>query len=213
MVDEKIGKGEIVMTKVEWKAGTMVYPVPPAMVSCGSMEKPNIITIAWTGIVNTEPAMTYISVRPSRHSYNLIKESGEFVINLTTRDLVKAADWCGVKTGAKFDKFKEMKLTPKKANHLDCPMIEESPVSIECRVKEIMELGTHHMFLAEILAVNIEDEYMDEDNRFRLDKAGLAAYAHGHYYGLGKELGKFGFSVMKKSTKKRKLRHSKGNKS
>lgn len=191
------------MAKVEWKAGTMVYPVPPVMVSCGSMEKPNIVTVAWTGIVNTEPAMTYVSVRPSRYSYDLIKESGEFVINLTTRDLVKAADWCGVRTGAKYDKFKEMKLTPVKANHLSCPMIEESPVSIECKVTEIIKLGTHDMFLAEILAVNIEDKYLDEEERFRLDNAGLVAYAHGHYYGLGKELGKFGFSVMKKNTKRK----------
>ena len=139
------------MSKVTWKSGTFLYPLPAVMVSCGTMEKSNIITVAWTGILNTDPAMVYISVRPTRHSYNIIKETVEFVINLTTKDLAYATDWCGVKTGAKVDKFKEMHLTKEKANFVKCPLIKESPVSIECKVKEIKEMGSHDMFIAEVL--------------------------------------------------------------
>ena len=186
------------MAKVTWKPGTFVYPIPAVMVSVGTMEKSNIITVAWTGILNTEPATVYISVRPTRYSYNLIKDQGEFVINLTTKDLVKATDWCGVKTGAKVDKFKEMNLHKEKAKYVKCPMIKESPVSIECKVKEIKELGSHHAFIAEVLAINADETYINEKGAFDISKCDLIAYANGHYFSLGKKLGKFGFSVQKK---------------
>ena len=189
------------MGKVTWKPGTFLYPLPAVMVSCGTMEKSNIITVAWTGILNTEPAMVYISVRPSRYSYNLIKEQGEFVINLTNRELVKATDWCGVRTGEKVDKFKEMKLHKEKAKFVKCPMIKESPVSVECKVKEVKELGTHHMFVAEVLAINSDEKYIDEKGAFDISKCDLIAYSNGHYYQLGKKIGKFGFSVRRKKKK------------
>ena len=187
------------MSKAIWKPGTFVYPIPAVMVSCGTMEKSNIITVAWTGVINSDPAMVYISVRPSRHSYNLIKEQGEFVINLTNQKLARATDWCGVKTGAKFDKFKEMNLHKEKANFVKCPMIKESPVSIECKVKEIKELGSHHMFVAEVLSIDADEKYIDENGAFDISKCNLIAYLNGHYYSMGKKLGKFGFSVQKKA--------------
>ncbi len=186
------------MAKISWKPGTFVYPIPAVMVSCGTMEKSNILTVAWTGIINTNPAMVYISVRPERYSYNIIKETGEFVINLTNEDLTYATDWCGVKTGAKVDKFKEMKLTKEKQKYVNSPGIKESPVSIECKVKEIKELGSHHMFIAEVLAINAEDKYIDETGAFDITKCNLIAYANGKYFSLGKKVGKFGFSVQKK---------------
>ena len=186
------------MSKVTWKSGTFIYPLPAVMVSCGTMEESNIITVAWTGIINTDPAMCYISVRPTRHSYEMIKKTGEFVINLTTRDLAYATDWCGVKTGAKVDKFKEMKLTKEKANFVNCPMIKESPVSVECKVKEIRELGSHHMFVAEILGINADEKYINENGAFDISKCDLIAYSNGNYYSLGKKIGRFGFSVQKK---------------
>lgn len=186
------------MSKVTWKSGTFIYPLPAAMVSCGTMEESNIITVAWTGIINTDPAMCYISVRPTRHSYEMIKKTGEFVINLTTKDLAYATDWCGVKTGAKVDKFKEMKLTKEKANFVNCPMIKESPVSVECKVKEIRELGSHHMFVAEILGINADEKYINENGAFDISKCDLIAYSNGNYYSLGKKIGRFGFSVQKK---------------
>lgn len=186
------------MSKVTWKSGTFIYPLPAVMVSCGTMEESNIITVAWTGIINTDPAMCYISVRPTRHSYEMIKKTGEFVINLTTRDLAYATDWCGVKTGAKVDKFKEMKLTKEKANFVSCPMIKESPVSVECKVKEIRELGSHHMFVAEILGINADEKYINENGAFDISKCDLIAYSNGNYYSLGKKIGRFGFSVQKK---------------
>ena len=185
------------MSKVMWKPGTMVYPLPAIMVSCGTMEEANIITIAWTGTICTNPAMTYISVRPERYSYEMIKKTGEFVINLTTKELAFATDWCGVRSGVQYDKFKEMQLTKEKCNFVSCPMIKESPVSIECRVKEIKELGSHHMFLAEVLAVNADGKYLDENGKFCLEKCDLITYSHGQYYALGENLGKFGFSVKK----------------
>ena len=185
------------MSKQIWKPGTMVYPLPAIMVSCGTMEESNIITIAWTGTICTNPAMTYISIRPERYSYNMIKETGEFVINLTTKELAYATDWCGVRSGAQYDKFKEMKITKEKAEYVSCPMIKESPVSIECRVKEIKELGSHHMFLAEVLAVHADEKYLDETGKFCLEKCNLITYSHGQYYELGKNIGKFGFSVKK----------------
>ena len=191
------------MGKITWKPGTFVYPIPAVMVSCGTMEKSNIITVAWTGIINTNPAMVYISVRPTRYSYNLIKDQREFVINLTTKNLVKATDWCGVKTGAKVDKFKEMKLHKEKANFLKCPMIKESPVSVECKVKEIKELGSHTMFMAEVVAINVDEKYIDNKGAFDIPKCDLMAYANGNYLAMGKKLGKFGFSVKKKKKNKK----------
>ena len=193
------------MSKVTWKSGTFLYPLPAVMVSCGTMEKSNIITVAWTGIINTNPAMVYISVRPTRHSYNIIKETGEFVINLTTQKLAYATDWCGVKTGAKVDKFKELKLTKEKAKFVKCPMIQESPVSVECKVKEVKELGSHHMFIAEVLAINADEQYIDEKGAFDISKCDLIAYSNGGYYSLGKKLGKFGFSVQKNNKKTKKV--------
>ena len=186
------------MSKRVWKPGTFVYPIPAVMVSCGNMEKSNIITVAWTGIINTNPAMVYISVRPERFSHNIIKETGEFVINLTNKELAYATDWCGVKSGSKVDKFKEMKLTKEKANFVNCPMIKESPVSIECKVKEIKELGSHNMFIAEVLSIDATEEYFDETGAFDITKCNLIAYANGKYFELGKQVGKFGYSVKKK---------------
>lgn len=186
------------MSKVMWKPGTFEYPIPAVMVSCGDMEKSNIITVAWTGIVCSNPAKVYISIRPERYSYNIIKESKEFVINLTTEKLTFATDWCGVKSGRNVDKFKEMKLTKEKANFIKCPMIKESPVSIECKVTEIKELGSHHMFIADVLAINSNEAYIDEKGAFDISKCKLIAYANGGYYSLGKRQGKFGFSVQKK---------------
>lgn len=186
------------MSKKMWKPGAFVYPIPAVMVSCGNMEKSNIITIAWTGIINSDPAMVYISVRPERYSYNLIKEQGEFVINLTTEKLVYQTDWCGVKTGVKVNKFKEMKLTKEKANFVKCPLIKESPVSIECKVIEIKKLGTHHMFIAKVLSINADEKYINEKGAFDISKCNLIAYANGNYYNLDKKLGNYGYSVKKK---------------
>ena len=186
------------MSRRIWKAGTFIYPLPAVMVSCGTMEKSNIMTVAWTGIINTNPAMCYISVRPERYSYNLIKEQGEFVINLTNEKLAYATDWCGVKTGAKVDKFKEMHLTKEKAEFVKCPVIKESPVAIECKVKEIRELGSHHMFVAEVLSIDTDEKYIDEKGAFDISKCNLIAYSNGHYYSLGRKIGRFGFSVQKK---------------
>ena len=186
------------MGKVSWKSGTFIYPIPAVMVSCGDMEKSNIITVAWTGILNTNPATVYISVRPTRYSYNIIKETKEFAINLTTTKLARATDWCGVKTGAKFDKFKEMNLHKEKAKFINCPLIKESPVSIECRVKEIKDLGSHHMFVAEVLSIDADDKYIDENGAFDISKCDLIAYANGGYYSLGRKIGKFGYYVQKK---------------
>ena len=189
------------MSKAVWKPGTFINPVPAVMVTCGTMEKSNILTVAWTGIINTNPAMVYISVRPERYSYNIIKESGEFVINLTTENLAYATDWCGVKTGAKVDKFKEMKLTKEKLKFVNCPAIKESPVSIECKVKEIKELGSHHMFMAEVLSINADEKFIDENGAFDITKCNLIAYANGKYFSMGKQVGKFGYSVEKKRKK------------
>ena len=185
------------MSKQVWKPGTMVYPVPAVMVSCGNMEKSNILTVAWTGTICSEPAMTYISIRPERYSYNLIKESGEFVINLTTQELARATDWCGVRSGKDYDKFKEMNLTKEKASIVSCPLIKESPVSIECKVEDIKELGSHHMFIAKVLSVDVDEKYMDENGRFCFEKSLPIAYSHGQYFALGELIGKFGFSVKK----------------
>ena len=191
------------MGKQTWKPGNMVYPLPAVMVSCADKEgHNNIITVAWTGTVCTNPAMAYISVRPERHSYKMIRESGEFVINLTTEKLAYATDWCGVRSGRDYDKFKEMKLTASEAESLDyAPIIEECPVNIECKVGDVKELGSHHMFLAEVKAVRVDESYMNENGKFELNKTGLLAYSHGEYFGLGKSIGTFGWSVKKPEKK------------
>ena len=187
--------------KTLWKPGNFVNPVPAVLVTSGDMKKSNIMTVAWTGTICSDPAMTYISVRPNRYSYKLIKESGEFVINLTTRDLTFVTDWCGVKSGKDVDKFKEMHLTKQKANFVKCPLIAESPVSIECKVVEVKELGSHDMFIAEVLGINASEEYIDEKGAFDISKCDLIAYANGGYYTLDKKIGKFGYSVEKKKKK------------
>lgn len=197
------------MSKVIWKSGTFLYPLPVVMVSCGTMEKSNIITVAWTGIINTDKPMCYISIRKERYSHDIIKQSKEFVINLTNQDLVYATDWCGVKTGAKVDKFKEMKLTKQEAKFVKCPLIKESPVSIECKVKEIKELGSHDMFLAEIVSIDAEESYIDEKGAFDITKCNLVAYANGRYFALGKQIGKFGYSVQKKDKLKQNSKKKK----
>lgn len=191
------------MGKQIWKPGNMVYPLPAVMVSTADREgNDNIITVAWTGTVCTNPAMLYISVRPERYSYHLLRESGEFVVNLTTEKLVKATDWCGVRSGRDFDKWKEMRLTRGKAEKLTyAPIIQESPVNIECKVTEVQELGSHHMFLAKVEAVQVDESYMNETGKFELNDTQLLAYSHGEYYTLGKKLGTFGYSVRKKKKK------------
>lgn len=190
--------------KVALKPGTLLSPVPAVMVSCGRAEEKNIITIAWTGIINSQPPMTYISVRKSRHSHGIISREKEFVINLTTGELAFAADWCGVKSGADTDKFSEMKLTPAECSEVSCPMIAESPINLECKVVEVHEYPTHDMFVAEIVKVHADKGLMEEGGRLAADKAGLLAYVHGEYFGIKKNpIGRFGFSVMKKKTKKR----------
>ena len=186
------------MSKVYWKPGTLEYPLPAVMVSCGNMEKSNIMTAAWTGIVNSEPAMAYISVRKERYSYNIIKKSGEFVINLTTENLCRKTDWVGVRTGSKVDKFKEMNLTKEKATKVNCPLIAESPINLECKVTQSVDLGSHTMFLAKILSVDVDDKYINKKGALDISKCNLMAYANGSYFALGKRLGTFGYSVRKK---------------
>ncbi|MDO4988081.1 MAG: flavin reductase family protein, partial [Synergistes sp.] len=185
------------MGKVTWKPGTMLYPLPVAMVSCGTLSKSNIITIAWTGIVNSQPPMTYVSIRPERHSYRIIKESGEFVINLTTERLVRNADFCGVRSGREFNKFSLPGLTPVGASSVSAPMIYESPVNIECKVRSSTLLGSHEMFVAEIVAVNVDDRLLDSKGVLHLERASLVCLVHGKYTALGRQLGCFGYSVKK----------------
>lgn len=187
------------MAKQIWKPGNMLYPLPVVMVSVRDKKgNDNIITVAWAGTVCTNPPMVSISVRPERHSYQMIKESGEFVINLVTKDLVFATDYCGVKSGRDVNKFKEMKLKKEKAEKVAAPLIAQSPVNLECRVTECKELGSHHMFVAEIVSVHIDEKYMDEKGKFHLNETGLVTYSHGEYFALGKRLGSFGYSVKKK---------------
>lgn len=180
------------MSKQSWKGSTLLGPLPAALVTCGSMDKPNILTIAWTGIINTQPPKTYISIRPERYSYPLIKQSGEFVINLTTKELVKAVDFCGVRSGKDTDKFTACSLHAEPASKVSCPMLAESPLSLECRVTDEIPLGTHNMLLADIIAVNADEKLLSKSGKLCLDKASLIAFAHGAYYELGKELGTFG---------------------
>ncbi|MDO4344218.1 MAG: flavin reductase family protein [Eubacteriales bacterium] len=189
------------MGKQIWKAGNMLYPLPAVMVSCQRPgEKANIITVAWTGTVCTNPAMLYISVRPERHSYPVIRETGEFVVNLTTEKLVKAADTCGVRSGREMDKFSRLHLTAQPSKFIQAPGIAESPVNIECRVSQVIELGSHHMFLADVLAVHVDERYIDSKGKFHLNDTALAAYSHGEYRALGRLLGTFGYSVKKKKS-------------
>ncbi|MDR2805279.1 MAG: flavin reductase family protein [Dysgonamonadaceae bacterium] len=186
--------------KQDWKPGTLVYPVPAVMVSVGKDESEyNILTVAWTGTICSDPAMCYISVRPERHSYSILKRNMEFVINLTTEALAFATDWCGVRSGREHNKFKEMQLTPKKAHIVQAPYIEESPLCIECRVKQIIPLGTHDMFLAEVVNILADEQYIQPlTGTFDLEKAKVLAYSHGKYYSLGERIGKFGWSVQRK---------------
>jgi len=187
------------MAKVTFKPGNMLYPLPAVMVSCQRPgEKPNIITIAWTGTVCSNPPMLSISIRPERYSYDIVKETGEFVVNLTTKDLAYATDYCGVKSGRDVDKFKEMNLTEQESNVIAAPGIAECPVNIECKVTEVKELGSHAMFLAEVVGVQVDDAYIDETGKFHLNDTGLMAYSHGSYKELGADIGTFGYSVKKK---------------
>lgn len=186
------------MAKVVWRGGAMLAPVPPALVTCSDGERDNVLTVAWTGITNTIPPKTYVSIRPSRHSYAMIRKSGEFVINLTTESLLRAADFCGVHTGAKVDKFARCHLTRETASQVACPLLAESPLSLECRVTDVISLGSHDMFLADIVAVDVDEALLDSGGKLHLERAGLVAYAHGDYFALGKRLGNFGFSVAKK---------------
>ena len=191
------------MSKLMWKPGTMLYPVPSVMVSCTNNQgENNIITIAWTGIICSDPAMLYISVRPERHSYQMIKETGDFVVNIPNRKLAFATDYCGVKSGKDVNKFEHLKLTPAKSNLVAAPYIDECPVSLECKVKDIIKLGSHDMFIAEIMCVNVDDSLLDSKGKLHLNKADLICYNHGEYRTLADSLGTFGFSVKKKAAKK-----------
>ncbi len=186
------------MSKIVWKPGTMLYPVPAVLITSAYGKSVNVFTVSWVGTVCTDPPMLSVSIRPERYSYDLIKKSGEFVVNLPGQDLASAVDFCGVKSGKDIDKFAELKLHTERASIVKAPVIKECPVAIEARVKSVQELGSHHMFLAEVVAVNVEKKLVDKSGRLRLDKAGLLCYNHGYYYSLFKSLGKFGFSVQKK---------------
>lgn len=188
-------------TKQVWKGSVLTSPVPPTLVTCECDGVKNVFTVAWTGILCTQPPVTYISVRPERYSYELISKSKEFVINLATQELTRAVDLCGVRSGRKLDKFAHLGLTCEKASKVSAPILAQSPVNIECKVRQIVKLGTHDMFIADIVALDIANELVDEKGRLALEKAGLLAYSHGEYFGLGKKLGSFGFSVRKKKKK------------
>lgn len=191
------------MAKTHWKPGTMLYPIPAVMVSCGhEPDEYNIITIAWTGTINSDPPMCSISVRPGRYSYDIIKRTGEFVINLTTEELARATDWCGCRSGRKYNKWETMNLTPVPGKVVKAPAIGESPVNIECVVKDIIELGTHHMFTAEVVNVSVDEKFLDEKGAFSFASAKPLVYSHGHYYGMGKMIGRFGWSVKRKKKRK-----------
>ena len=192
------------MDRIQWKGGALLAPAPAALVTCRSGGIDNVLTVAWTGILSTQPPTTYVSVRPQRHSYNIIKESGVFAINITTRELLRAADFCGVKSGRDMDKFEKAGLIKQEAFEIDCPVIAQSPITLECRVNEIKQLGSHDMFIAQIISVGVDPKLVDESGRLMLEKADLIAFAHGAYFGLSKSLGGFGFSVMKKKTRRRK---------
>lgn len=188
--------------KQSWKPGNMVYPLPAVLVTCRDQGKDNVFTVAWTGTICTNPPMAYISVRPERYSYNLIKNSGVFTINLTTKDLVKETDFCGVRSGRDLDKFKELHLEKEEAKEIDCPVLKASPVNIECKVREIKELGSHHMFIADVVNVQVDDSALEESGRLALETTNPIVYSHGEYYDTGEKLGTFGYSVRKKKKKK-----------
>lgn len=190
--------------RIVWKGSVMTSPLPPALITCGDMEKPNILTIAWTGTLCTQPPKTYISIRPERYSYGIIEKSREFVINLPTRKLVRAVDFCGVKSGRDVNKFEAMGLDICNASAVKAPVLSDSPLSLECRVTDIVKLGSHDMFLADIVAVSVDPKYIDRNGRLTLEKAGLIAYSHGDYFALGEKLGDFGFSVRRKKTQTKK---------
>ncbi|MBR3773771.1 MAG: flavin reductase family protein [Alistipes sp.] len=195
-------------SREDFKPGTLIYPLPAVLVSCGETEEEkNLLTVAWTGTICSDPAMCYISVRKERHSHAILKRTGEFVINLTTRALCRATDWCGVRSGRDYDKFKEMNLTPLWAKHVKAPLVAESPVAIECRVKQVLELGTHDMFIAEVVGIEVDPQYINpETGKFELERADLVAYSHGEYYTLGEKIGTFGYSVRKKRAKNKERR-------
>jgi flavin reductase (DIM6/NTAB) family NADH-FMN oxidoreductase RutF len=200
------------MAKINWKGSTLLGPLPPVMVSCGTMEESNIITVAWTGILNTHPPKTYVSIRPQRHSYKIIKESGEFTLNLTPAHLIRAADYCGMYTGAKVDKFAKCGLTKEEGSEVACPSIAECPLSLECRVTDIVPLGTHDMFIADIVSVRADEKLLDEKGKLCMERADLAAFAHGEYFALGKKIGQFGFSAVKKKKNSNKAMPKSGKK-
>jgi flavin reductase (DIM6/NTAB) family NADH-FMN oxidoreductase RutF len=194
----RVAGGERDMSKVVWKEGNMLYPAPAVLVSCGDKrENFNLITIAWAGNICTDPAMTFISIRPSRLSYDIIKRTREFVINLTTKELVFAVDFCGVKSGREINKFKKLNLTPVLADKVAAPLLEESPINIECRVTGINPLGSHDMFIAEVLCIHADKKFIDRKGALHLERAEPICYSHGKYYALGELLGHFGFSVKK----------------
>ncbi len=195
------------MAKVSWKPGNMLYPLPAVMVSCQREgERPNIITLAWAGTICSDPVMLSVSIRKERYSHGIIMETKEFAVNLTTKELVFATDYCGVRSGREVDKFREMKLNPAPSTHIKAPGIAESPVNLECVVEEVRELGTHDMFIARVVAVNVDDRYMDKTGRFDLNSSNLITYSHGSYYTLGEKLGTFGYSVKKNTRKKAKVK-------
>lgn len=189
------------MSKLQWKGGALTAPIPPCMVTCSNGERANVLTIAWTGIINTVPPKTYISVRPSRFSHAMIHESGEFAINLTPVSLIRAADYCGVYTGKKVDKFEKCGLRTEPASEIGCPILTDCPLTLECRVTDVISLGSHDMFLADIVAIDVDESLVDAQGKLHLERAGLAAFAHGEYFELGKKIGTFGFSVRKKKSK------------
>ncbi|OYT15161.1 MAG: flavin reductase [Bacteroidetes bacterium 4572_77] len=201
-------KAKIKNGKLQWPPGNMVYPIPAVMLSCGSKpEEYNIITIAWTGTLNSNPPMVYASIRKSRHSYDLVRKSGEFVINLTTKDLAFQTDWCGVRSGRDYNKFKSMKLSSRKGEKVEAPIIIEAPVNIECKVLNEQDLGSHSMFMAEVVHIQADEKYLDQKTgSFELFRSNPLVYSHGHYYELGKHIGKFGFSVMSEKAKKKQLK-------
>ncbi len=202
------------MGKRSWKAGNFVYPLPAVMVSVGDIndkDSHNIITIGWTGTINTNPPKTYISVRKERHSYDTLMKTGEFVINLTTEDLCRATDFCGVKSGRDYNKFEYCNLTTEASENISAPRIKESPVCIECRVYETQDLGSHTMFLADVLSISVDEKYFDDNDKFHLEDANPICYFHGAYYSVGKQLGTFGYSIMKDKTKKKRKLDDKKN--
>ena len=195
------------MGRVQLKGGTLLAPVPPALVTVGSLEEPNVLTVAWTGIICSDPAMTYVSIRPSRHSHGMLKAGGDFVIHLPSASQAKQVDYCGVFTGAKVDKFEKCHFTLLESEHVKAPTIAQCPIALECRVTQVVPLGSHDMFMAEILGVSAHEDLLDDKGKLHMEWANLCAYAHGTYYSIGKELGKFGFSATKRKPKKGGKKH------